>query len=135
MIGVTIEGGAGRYQGTFGLLIDALEPVRLVIADGDIVEASKSHNPDLFWAIRGAGANFGIIVSATYQAHPLTDHGDVFDSIYRVPAGRESEYFELVESLQPFDERISSLMFMNYNSSSNKVLCYLTILAYTLKSR
>lgn len=61
VIGVTLGGGAGRYQGTYGLMIDALVSARLVTAQGEMVEVSKTENPDLFWAIRGAGANFGIV--------------------------------------------------------------------------
>ena len=104
---------------------DCLLAVDIVLASGSLVTASESENADLFWAIRGAGANFGIVVSATYRAHPLTDHGDVFDGVYRVPAGREGEYFQLLETLQPFDEKLSSLMFMNYNQSSNQVRCHM----------
>lgn len=54
-------------------MIDALVSARLVTAQGEMVEVSKTENPDLFWAIRGAGANFGIVVSATFQAHRLID--------------------------------------------------------------
>lgn len=57
---MTLGAGIGRYQGVFGLLIDSLVSVRLVTADGRLITVSATSNPDLFWAIRGAGSNFGI---------------------------------------------------------------------------
>ena len=114
-------GGIGRYQGAYGLLIDALVSVRLVTARGEVVEASKTQNPDLFWAIRGSGSNFGIVTSATYQAHQLTDDGDIFVGYYSVPEGREFEYFQLIESLQPLESKVAGAMLFKHNSTSNKV--------------
>lgn len=67
MIGATIGAGVGPYQGLHGLVIDALLSVRLVTASGKIVMASEQEHEGLFWAVRGAGANFGIITSATYK--------------------------------------------------------------------
>jgi FAD/FMN-containing dehydrogenase len=55
-------------MGYFGLVLDGLVSARMVTADGRVVEVSETNNSDLFWGIRGAGANFGIITSATLQA-------------------------------------------------------------------
>ena len=55
-------------MGTFGLILDALVSARVVTATGEVIEVSDTHNEDLFWTIRGAGANFGIITEATFQA-------------------------------------------------------------------
>ena len=63
MMGATLGGGIGRSHGIHGMIIDALVSVRLVTADGQIIEASEKTNSDLFWGIRGAGQNFGIVVS------------------------------------------------------------------------
>lgn len=57
--GLTLGGGMGRLQRRFGFTIDNLRRVELVTADGRFVVASESENADLFWAMRGAGANFG----------------------------------------------------------------------------
>lgn len=103
------------------MLIDALVSVRLVSAKGDIVEASKTKNPDLFWGIRGAGANFGIIVSATYQARRITDGGDNFVGLYTVAYGKEAEYFKLLERMQPLDARLSSFMQFAWSATTNQV--------------
>ncbi|KAH7383958.1 hypothetical protein BKA66DRAFT_463175 [Pyrenochaeta sp. MPI-SDFR-AT-0127] len=120
LIGVTVGGGVGRYQGSYGLVIDALVSVRMVTAKGEIIHVSEDSHPDLFWAIRGAGSNFGIITSATYEAHPLTDDGDIFVGEFIVPSGRESEYFELLERMSPIPAELASFMFINYNSTSNR---------------
>ena len=80
-------------------------------------------NPELFWGIRGAGANVGIITEATYKVHRLSDDGDVFVGEYIVPQGRETEYFELLESMAPIEARLSSFMMLNFNHTTNRVCC------------
>ncbi|KAI4263249.1 MAG: hypothetical protein L6R42_001603 [Xanthoria sp. 1 TBL-2021] len=67
--GLTLGGGYGYLTGRHGLVIDNLLKVKLVNADSDIVTASPEENPDLFWALRGAGASFGAVVEFTYRAH------------------------------------------------------------------
>ncbi|KAH7233897.1 putative FAD binding oxidoreductase [Fusarium redolens] len=67
--GLTLGGGYGWLSGRYGLVIDNLVGVKLVLADGSIVSASESQNPDLFWSIRGAGQNFGCVTEFTYKVH------------------------------------------------------------------
>ena len=61
--GLTLGGGYGFLSGQHGLTIDNVLRARMVLADGSIVNASEAENPDLFWAIRGAGHNFGVAVN------------------------------------------------------------------------
>lgn len=68
--GLTLGGGYGWLSGKHGLVIDNLLAVKMVLADGSIVTASDAENPDLFWAVRGAGQSFGVAVEFTYRAHP-----------------------------------------------------------------
>lgn len=69
--GLTLGGGVGRLQRRFGLTIDSLRAVELVTADGRTVRADAEHEPELFWGLRGAGANFGIATSLELDLHPF----------------------------------------------------------------
>jgi FAD/FMN-containing dehydrogenase len=69
--GLTLGGGYGWLDGKYGLACDNVLAADVVTAEGRIVEASAEQDADLFWAIRGAGANFGIVTSFKYQLHPV----------------------------------------------------------------
>jgi FAD/FMN-containing dehydrogenase len=69
--GLTLGGGMGRLQRKHGFTIDNLRSVDLLTADGRRVRASEEENPDLFWGIRGAGPNFGIVTSFEFALHPV----------------------------------------------------------------
>lgn len=69
--GLATAGGIGWFVREHGLTIDHLRSVEVVTADGALVRASAGENADLFWAMRGAGANFGVAVSFEFEAHPL----------------------------------------------------------------
>lgn len=67
--GLTLGGGVGHLSRKYGLTIDNVLEVDMVLADGSFVTANKDQHPDLFWAIRGGGGNFGIITSFLFKAH------------------------------------------------------------------
>lgn len=69
--GLTLGGGLGYLTRKYGLSIDNLLEVSMVLADGSYVQASADKYPDLFWAVRGGGGNFGVVVSFLFKAHPV----------------------------------------------------------------
>jgi FAD/FMN-containing dehydrogenase len=69
--GLTLGGGLGWLMGQYGLSIDNLTQVELVTADGQVRIVDDEHEPDLFWALRGGGGNFGVAVSFEFETHPL----------------------------------------------------------------
>ncbi len=71
--GLTLGGGLGWLSGKYGATCDNLLAAELITADGRSIIASESRNPDLFWAIRGGGGNFGIATSFEYRLHPVNE--------------------------------------------------------------
>jgi FAD/FMN-containing dehydrogenase len=69
--GLTLGGGLGWLMGKHGTAADNLLSAEVVTANGDVLTASEIENPDLFWALRGGGGNFGVISSFEYQLHPV----------------------------------------------------------------
>jgi FAD/FMN-containing dehydrogenase len=94
--GLTLHGGVGHLRRKHGLSIDSLLSVDIVTADGQFRRASATENEDLFWAVRGAGSNFGVVTSFEFGAHPvgpLVMVGAIFypleDAVTILPAWRD----------------------------------------------
>jgi FAD/FMN-containing dehydrogenase len=86
--GLTLGGGVGWLMPKYGLALDNLRAAEIVIADGSMVRASAEENPDLFWAIRGGGGNFGIAASLEYALHqvgPMITGGVVAHPLPKAP--------------------------------------------------
>jgi FAD/FMN-containing dehydrogenase len=69
--GLTLAGGIGWLRSRHGLCIDNLISADVVTADGKLVTASANQNDDLYWALRGGGGNFGVVVSFEFALHPV----------------------------------------------------------------
>ncbi len=89
--GLTLGGGEGRLMEKYGAACDNLLSAQVVTVDGRQIEASQKSNPDLFWAIRGGGGNFGVVTTLEYLLHPV---GDVLSGALMYPAGRIPELLQ-----------------------------------------
>ncbi len=87
--GLTLGGGFGYLSRRFGWTVDNLLEVEIVTANGQVRRASREENPDLFWAIRGGGGNFGVATWFTYRLHPVGPK--VFGGLIAWPAARADE--------------------------------------------
>jgi len=89
--GFTLGGGEGRLMDKYGAACDNLLWAQVVTVDGRQIEASPELNPDLFWAIRGGGCNFGVVTALKYQLHPVDQ---VLSGALTYPPGRIPELLQ-----------------------------------------
>ena len=124
-VGLTVGAGVGRYMGIFGLVSDGLISARVVTSDGKVVEVSARQNSDLFWAIRGAGANFGVITSATYKLHKNKDYnnGQLLSVDVIFPASKSKEYFKYLEQVSgKLPAKVAGINLINYSGNVNETV-------------
>lgn len=87
--GLTLGGGFGRLARRFGLALDNVRSVDIVTADGQLRHASAEENPDLYWAVRGGGGNFGVVTSFEFGLHPMQRQVIGGEVIYPLARTRE----------------------------------------------
>jgi FAD/FMN-containing dehydrogenase len=125
--GLTLGGGMGRLQRKHGLTIDNLAAAELVTADGRLVRASDDEHPELFWGLRGAGPNFGIVTSFGYRLHPL-DHAITYGTVTH-PLERARELAGLFRELA---ENGPDELFLSFGTARNReaedAFAFLTVL-------
>jgi hypothetical protein len=86
--GLTLGGGWGNLHAKYGLAIDNVIGADVVTADGQLLTVNATENPDLYWAVRGGGGNFGVVTSLEYRLHPV---GPVFGGAVFHPAAKAEE--------------------------------------------
>ena len=90
-------GGIGRLEGLYGLIIDSLLSVRIMLPNTTVVEASTETNTDLFWAVRGAGANFGFVLNATYRVYDEVPNGQNFNADFQFPYNASKAFYQALK--------------------------------------
>lgn len=119
--GLTLGGGLGWLMPKYGMSLDNLDAVEIVLADGRIVRADASENSDLFWAVRGGGGNFGVAASFEFRLHQLgpivmggliawpADRAHDVLRLFRDLASRADDDLMLVAALITAPDRVSKL--------------------------
>jgi FAD/FMN-containing dehydrogenase len=102
--GLTLGAGFGRLARRFGLALDNLRGVDVVTADGRLLHASAGENPDLFWAVRGGGGNFGVVTSFEFNLQPMQRQVIGGDIVFPLARVRELLDFYADYSLRAPDE-------------------------------
>jgi FAD/FMN-containing dehydrogenase len=106
--GLTLGGGLGRLARRYGFSCDNLLSVDIVTADGKLLRASERENPDLFWAVRGGGGNFGVVTQFEYRLHPFGPN--VLGGLLMFPFDRANR---ILAALGEFTESAPDEMYLN----------------------
>jgi FAD/FMN-containing dehydrogenase len=96
--GLTLGGGLGHLTRRFGLSIDNLLEAEVVLADGSLARASADEHPDLFWALRGGGGNFGVVTSFLFRLHEV---GTIFGGPTFWPVEQSAEVMKAYREFLP----------------------------------
>lgn len=104
--GITLCGGVGFLHRKLGLTVDSVLAMEVVTASGEIVEASSASHPELFWALRGGGGNFGVVTRIRYRPHPVDPvHGG-----FIIFPATPDRVVRLVEVLQEAPDDVSGMV-------------------------
>ena len=110
--GLTLGGGIGWLSGSHGLSCDNLVSADVVTADGRSLTASANENPDLLWALRGGGGNFGVVTSLEYQLHPVGP--EVLAGFLVYPFSKVKGFFAMVNELTDnMPDELNLITFLN----------------------
>ncbi len=107
--GITLGGGVGYLVRKYGLTIDDLLAADVVTADGQVLHVDAEHHPDLFWAIRGGGGNFGVVTRFKFRLHEI---GTIYGGMLFLPATPETiaSFISLAESAPDELSAIANVM-------------------------
>jgi FAD/FMN-containing dehydrogenase len=119
--GLTLGGGLGWLMPKYGMAVDNLRAVELILADGRVVKASKDDNADLFWAVRGGGGNFGVASWLEFNVHPV---GPIITGglvVHPFPAAKDLLHFYRDASAQMNDDGLLIAALVHAPDGSAKV--------------
>ncbi|KAI0017590.1 FAD binding domain-containing protein [Xylariomycetidae sp. FL0641] len=126
--GASLGGGHGRLQGKYGLIVDAIASLRVALWNGTIVEASADANPDLFWGMRGAGHNYGIVTEFTFNTWPLQNGGMQYNADMTFTPDSFTGVLAVINDLIPDqDENLALDFFALTDPGTNETVVFLNI--------
>ena len=91
MVGYSLGGGIGWYARRHGLATNSVLAIEVVTADGTLVRADSENEPDLFWALRGGGGNFGVVTAIEFRLYPIAE---AYAGVLFWPADRGTEVLQ-----------------------------------------
>lgn len=126
-LGAALGGGYGNLMGEKGFAVDNILSMRVVISTGEILDVSNTSYPDLFWALRGAGANFGVVTSATVNAWPATeeDRSSWIMSLTFDPS-QITDVAQAIQDLPLLPQQVVYLVLTNSGDESNSPMVLVT---------
>jgi hypothetical protein len=111
--GLTLGGGFGRVARRFGLALDNVKSVDIVTADGRLRHASAEEHPDLYWAVRGGGGNFGVVTGFEFGLHPMQRQIIGGDVVFPIARARE-----LLEFYGEYSHNAPDELYVDFNMDS-----------------
>lgn len=122
-VGGTLGGGVGRLSGLHGMMIDSLRSVNIMLPNTTVVEASEDSNPELFWGLRGAGFNYGIVLNATYQVYDQVPQGLHMNADFKFPLTQAQSYYaNLTELAKNQPPELAVITYFNWDNTTNQVV-------------
>lgn len=124
-LGAALGGGYGNIMGEHGFAVDNILSMRVITASGEALTASSTSNPDLYWALRGAAPNFGIVTSATVNAFPTTNRTSWIMSLTFDPA-KIADVAQTIQDLPLLPQQVVYLVLTNSGDASNSPMVLVT---------
>ena len=122
-LGAMLGGGLGRLQGLHGLTSDALREIKMVLWDGTLVTASDKVNQELFWGMRGAGQNFGIVYEATFETFAQNSGGNHYVADFLVSPENLTAAMDVTNSLLETDPALAIATIFQNDPRTDTVSC------------
>jgi hypothetical protein len=127
-LGAFLGGGYGNLQGTVGLGVDNILEMRVVTADGKLRTISPSQDEELFWAMRGAGPNFGIVTEATVKAYPMSkDKRTAFSGALIYTEDKLEQLFQAIQDLELTAQTVCFLYFAGGGPPAHTPMIIVTV--------
>ncbi len=125
VVGLTLGGGLGWLTRRYGLACDSVSAVELVTADGSLLRVTSDSDPELWWGLRGAGTNFGVVTHLEMRLHPVRR---VYAGTVAFPLGRLADVLETLRDLDQADEELTTMLLVIPGAQLGLAECHVATL-------